>query len=165
MRFRVNKWRNEDELLGISWRNYCCSVNFIYLVTRGKNALFKFMKNKYKNMFSITIIAIIYVINNNFLKTYILKPKLLHIFLVGHLNDCMASFGMLAYSNLLLSRIGKEIKILKYELIFCLAIGLVWECFAPLIKPSAVFDYIDMFCYVLGGFCYWWLIGRKYDPN
>ena len=120
------------------------------------------MRNKYKNIVAIVLIAIVYVINNKFLKFNIINPKFLHIFLVGHLNDCMASFGMLAYSNFLLEKEGKEIKSLKNEIIFCMVIGAVWEYFAPVIKPTAVFDYYDMLCYIFGGICYWLIIGRKY---
>lgn len=41
----------------------------------------------------------------------------------------------------------------------------MWEGFAPVLKPTAVFDWYDFPAYLAGGALYYLLIGRHFPGN
>ena len=78
--------------------------------------------------------------------------------MICYLNDLICPLFFVSYSNLLLITINKEIKKLKWLIIFGFCSGLVWEFVAPIIKPHAVKDIVDIIFYLLGTFLYWCII-------
>ena len=61
----------------------------------------------------------------------------------------------MAYINLLLHSKGTRIRTLPLILLICLAAGMVWEFFSPLINSRSTTDLLDLACYAAGGFVYW----------
>ncbi len=76
-------------------------------------------------------------------------------FLRCHFNDLCAGVFIMAYINLLLHSKGTRIRTLPLILLICLAAGMVWDFFAPLINSRSTTDLLDLACYVAGGFVYW----------
>lgn len=75
-------------------------------------------------------------------------------FLICYCNDVLAGLVLLAIANSLLAMVGwKPLSLLAGVclLLFC---GVVWECLAPAVKPTAVFDPWDFLAYQCGGGIY-----------
>ena len=74
------------------------------------------------------------------------------LFLRCWANDILAGAAILCWLNLLLGwgRLGR-VRSRMAAAGFLLACGLVWECAAPLWKPGAVFDFLDLLAYQAGG--------------
>lgn len=100
--------------------------------------------------------VIIFYVFNQYYKT-ICPIESLRLFLVCYANDILAGILILAYSNICLSFISKSIIQLPTILWFILGCGFVWEILAPLFKPTAIFDPLDLLAYLIGGIIYWWL--------
>lgn len=116
-------------------------------------------RSSHNYKFSLIIIAVVgllYMINNIFIKTNI--DGNIGIFLKGYFNDLLAPFFILSYSNFLLSFTNKNLYKFSHIVLFCFFCGIVWEFFAPLIKPESVTDILDMICYLIGGILYWVLL-------
>ncbi len=113
------------------------------------------IKQKPINMILICIVLFLYIINNIYLKEN--TSNILNRFLICHFNDFICPLFFVSYSNLLLITVNRELKKLKWIMLFVLCSGLIWEFFAPVIKPSSVTDFIDLFFYMLGTFLYWWI--------
>ena len=98
-------------------------------------------------------ILLLYCVNSFWLKSRVGGGA--GYFLRCHFNDLCAGIFIMAYINLLLS--FKEIRIHRLHriLLICLAAGMVWEFFAPLINSRSATDYIDLACYAAGGLVYW----------
>ena len=99
---------------------------------------------------------------------------LIQRFLICHFNDLMCPLLFISYSNMLLITVNKELTKLTWIMVLGIFSGLVWEFVAPVIKPSAVIDVIDLLFYALGTFLYWCIIKinclftdrrMKYDKN
>lgn len=75
----------------------------------------------------------------------------------NHFNDVLAGMLFPAYLNLImqLSRSDKRFTKPLELVLIALLCGFVWECCAPLFKPSAIFDLTDVACYVIGAMTYW----------
>lgn len=82
-------------------------------------------------------------------------------FFANHLNDVLGGVFFLAYTNLLLSVIGRRIRTLPMTAAYILAWGMVWEYIAPHIRPTSVCDPLDLAAYVFGGCLYWLFAGYK----
>lgn len=75
-------------------------------------------------------------------------------FLRCYCNDILAGLSLLAITNILLAMAGwgpLPFWAGACLLFFC---GAVWECLAPAIKPTAVFDPWDFLAYQCGGGIY-----------
>lgn len=86
-------------------------------------------------------------------------------FLRCYFNDILAGIGLISIANILLALAGW--KQLPFWASSCLLLfsGTVWECFAPVIKPTAVFDPWDFVAYQFGGLLYWLVhcIAHRYN--
>ena len=102
--------------------------------------IFQSIKQKPINLVLMIIVLFLYFLNNTFLKVY--TEGVVQKFLICH-------------SNLLLISVNREMKKLKWIMIFGFCSGLIWEFVAPLIKPSSVTDILDLLFYTLGTFLYW----------
>ena len=78
-----------------------------------------------------------------------------------------SSVFILGFANLLLVRSGLSFRLHRpvHLFPFLLLCGGVWEGFAPLLKPTAVFDWYDFLAYLTGGALYYLLIGRHFPGN
>lgn len=114
------------------------------------------IKKKPINLVLICIVLCLYFLNNLYLKEN--TSGLLQKFLICHFNDFICPLFFVSYSNLLLITVNRELKKLKWIMLFGLCSGLVWEFFAPVIKPSSVTDFLDLFFYSMGTFLYWIIV-------
>lgn len=96
--------------------------------------------------------AIIYLINNYFLKSY--TSGILNYFCICYLNDLICPLLLLSYSNILLLAVHKEINTFTEAVFICFLCGLVWEFLTPVLKSNSTTDLFDIFCYCLGGMMY-----------
>ncbi len=82
-------------------------------------------------------------------------------FLRCYCNDVLAGLVLVAIANILLA-LGGWRRLPFWAgaclLLFC---GVVWECLAPAMKPSAVFDPWDFLAYQCGGGIYFLLYRPK----
>ena len=131
--------------------------------------IFQSIKQKPINLVLMILVLFFYFLNNIFLKVY--TYGIVQKFLISHFNDFMCPLFFIAYSNLLLISVNREMKKLKWIMIFGFCSGLIWEFIAPLIKPSSVTDILDLLFYTLGTFLYWCIIKlfpdrrKKYDTT
>jgi len=114
--------------------------------------------NNKLNIYLIIITIALAIINILFLKK--LELGILTIIFNNHFNDFLGGILILAYINICLSFINKEIKSLIYLIATILLISFVWEYLAIFIKPHSVFDYLDIFAYIFGSIVYWLIINR-----
>jgi len=88
------------------------------------------------------------------LNRFLLAPHaagLFGAFLRGHLGDLLAGAMILAISAVLME-LGRLPRLsLSVGLVILAGACVVWEVLAPLWKPTAVFDWWDMVCYLAGG--------------
>lgn len=117
------------------------------------------IKDNSVDLIILIIVVTLYMINNKYIK--IATIGIVHKFFVSYFNDLMAPMFMLSYSNILLKIVDRRIKKLLHVILFCLAIGSVWEFVAPFIKKGAIADPFDILCYLIGGLFYWRLQNRK----
>jgi hypothetical protein len=108
------------------------------------------------NLVLIVIVLCLYFLNNNLLK--FLTNGLVQYFMICHFNDFICPLFFLAYSNLLLITVRREISQFKWLMLFGFCSGLVWEFFAPVIKPSTTTDIMDLLFYTLGTALYWCIV-------
>ena len=114
------------------------------------------IKLKPVNLILIISVLILYLSNNVYLKNH--TNGSMQKFFVCYFNDLICPLLFFSYSNILLICVSKELKKLKWIMLMGLCTGLVWEFFAPVIKPSSVTDVIDLICYLLGTFLYWYIM-------
>lgn len=127
-----------------------------------KDNMKKTIQNFKANLFDLIIlvtVSLLYQLNNHYIKANTIGIP--HEFFVCYFNDLMAPMFMLSYSNILLRTVGRSITKILHIVAFCLLIGTVWEFFAPFIKRGAVWDPLDIVCYLFGGLFYWALQKRK----
>ena len=118
--------------------------------------LLQMYKFKSKNTFDIILVlitAFLYLLNNFIFKKY--SSGIFYYFFVCYFNDLICPIGFLAYVNIMLSFVNKNIEKLYQLLSFCFLCGLVWEFITPLMKDSSVTDFFDLLCYCVGGVLYW----------
>lgn len=101
-----------------------------------------------------TVFAL-YFLNNNYLKQH--TTGIIRYICICHLNDYLCGVLFVAYSNICLYTRGHYLSKLCHILPFCFLSGLFWEFVAPLIRADSTADWIDVCCYMLGGFTYWLL--------
>ena len=118
------------------------------------------------NLILMVLVSCLYVLNNTFFKTH--TRGAVQYFMICHFNYLICPLFFLAYSNLLLLTVNKELKRFVWIILFGLCSGLIWEFFAPVIKPTAITDLLDLCFYVLGTILYWVILrifpGRR-DVN
>ena len=105
------------------------------------------------NFILCIVVFILYYANNWFFKGH--TSGLLHLLLVCHFNDLLGGIVFVAYANVLLNTRHSMMTKLWHIVLFCLVAGLFWEFVAPFIRKNSTSDWIDVGCYVLGGFLYW----------
>ena len=110
------------------------------------------IKKNPANIILLTLSGVIYFANNNFLKLH--THGILNYFFICYLNDLICPLFFLSYSNILLYAVDKEIFTLCKVIFICFLCGLIWEFFAPVLKPNSTPDLFDILCYVLGGIIY-----------
>lgn len=131
------------------------------------------IKKKPINLVLVILVLILYVSNNAVFKN--IESPIMQYFFVCHFNDLICPLLLLGYSNILLITIKLELKKLLNILLFCSVASFVWEFVAPFFKKSSITDYIDILCYIGGGFIYWLILEidsyfkakgeRLYDRN
>ncbi len=114
------------------------------------------IKQKTINLVLMCVVTCLYLLNNIYLKAN--TGGMLQKFMICHFNDFICPLFFISYSNLLLITINKELKELKWIILFSLCSAFVWEFFAPIIKPSSVTDFLDIIFYTLGACLYWCII-------
>lgn len=90
--------------------------------------------------------------NNRYLKLCFTGPA--RLFFVGYFNDLICPLLFFSYANLLLLTVQKELRRLWHILLIGLCVSAVWEGVAPLVKPTAVADPLDVVCYLIGSAAY-----------
>lgn len=105
------------------------------------------------NIIFMLVVLILYIFNNGFFKTH--TTGIWYEFFVCYFNDLLCPLFFLAYCNLLLITSGRELHKLKDILLLIIICGFVWEFIGPLLKKSAVTDYGDLICYLIGAILYW----------
>lgn len=123
--------------------------------------IFRSIKQKPVNLVLMILVLFLYFLNNSYLK--MCTHGGFQKFLICHFNDFICPLFFIAYSNLLLISVNKEMKKLKSIMIFGFSSGLVWEFVAPLIKTTSVTDVLDLLFYTLGTFLYWCIIKLFHD--
>ena len=114
------------------------------------------IRKKPVNLILMLVVLCLYFLNNLLLKSH--ATGWLQYFMICHFNDLICPLFFFGYCNLLLITADKEIKKLPWILLLGLCSGLVWEFLAPVFKPSAVTDLVDLLCYLLGTFLYWCIL-------
>lgn len=72
-----------------------------------------------------------------------------------YLNDLICPLLLLSYANILLLTRDMELRRLHVILFICAVAGALWEMHISALKPQAVSDVADFFCYLAGGVLYW----------
>lgn len=112
---------------------------------------------------NIIVVAILYLLNNSIFKELVSVDTKLKMFLVCYFSDLICPFGLLSYLNFLFCFLNYRIRRILEIWLWCLCSGLIWEYFAPLLKPSAVSDLWDLLCYLIGGTGYYLLSCVLFD--
>lgn len=110
----------------------------------------------------IVIVLVLYFLNNNYLKQH--TTGIIRYICVCHLNDYLCGVLFVAYSNICLYTRDLYLSKLWHILLFCFLSGLFWEFVAPFIRVDSTSDWIDVCCYVLGGFTYW-LLSKAWESR
>ena len=100
----------------------------------------------------ILLVAGAYWVNNRYLKSAFTGAA--RLFFVGYFNDLICPLLFFGYANLLLLTVGKELRQFRRLLLLGLCVSAVWEGLAPLVKPGAVADPLDVACYLAGSAAY-----------
>ena len=61
--------------------------------------------------------------------------------------------------------VNKEMTNLKTLFFVGLAVGVVWEFGAPILKTTSTTDMMDIVCYVGGSILYWFLLKRNLNEK
>lgn len=100
----------------------------------------------------LAAICALYALNRFCLAPH--SAGLLRVFLAGHFADLLAGAMALAVAAVLME-LGRLPRLsLPVGVAVLAAASLLWEGLAPLVKPSAVFDWWDVACYFAGGGLY-----------
>lgn len=164
--------------MGCGRRNYSGRINFMFsLMTKGQCrtekggiALLCREKESYGvmrkiidsinerplNGILIIFVVAMYLFNNIYLKFH--SRGIMRDFFVCYLNDLICPLFFFSYSNLLLITVNREITKLRIICLISICTSFTWEYLAPLLKPSAVTDSLDIVCYVVGGVIYWFIL-------
>ena len=86
------------------------------------------------------------------------ERRSLKLILQNHFNDFICPLWFLSIANFLFILIGHELTTSTPLLGIGLSAGLIWEYAAPFLNPASVSDPIDMICYLLGTYLYYFLL-------
>ena len=111
------------------------------------------------NGWVIVVVAFLYCLNNYYLKQH--TEGIVRYLLVCHFNDFLCGSLFVAYSNIFLYIRKLLLQELCHIVLYCFCAGLVWEFVAPFLRKNSTPDWIDIGCYILGGFFYWLLLNSK----
>ena len=126
-----------------------------YLFTVLLNKLKSSLKEMPINIILIIIVLALYILNNTYLKHA--TSGIVQYVLICHFNDLMCPLFLMSYANLLLITVGRKVVSLKSIMFIVIPAGLIWEFFAPFIKPSTTTCLYDLLCYVIGGVLYYYI--------
>ena len=118
--------------------------------------LFNSIKKRPINLILIVVVICLYFFNNIYVKDH--TAGMVNEFFICYFNDLICPLFFISYSNLLLLTVGREIKRLKWILIFGFVSALIWEFLAPVLKDGSVTDLIDIVCYMTGTVIYWLIL-------
>ena len=104
----------------------------------------------------ILVCLFLYYANNLFFKSH--TSGVLHYILVCHFNDYLAGILFVAYSNLFIYTRKKMLFKVWHIVLYCFLAGIFWEFPAIYYRKNSTPDWIDVLCYILGGFTYWVLL-------
>ena len=121
------------------------------------------IKKRPINVILLFCVSGLYFINNHYFKNY--SSGNIQLFFICYFNDLLCPLFFFSYSNLLLLTIDKELCKIKSICIVGICVSLIWEFFAPLIKPSSTTDLIDIICYMIGSITYWGITRYMYKKN
>jgi len=77
-------------------------------------------------------------------------------FIRNHLNDTLATVFLLSCLSLIRTLQKRSSSVHFAEMLaICTVASIMWEYVAEFVKPDSTFDYIDILCYFLGGFIYY----------
>ena len=102
------------------------------------------------------VVITVYVAN-----TFLGKPNFNGAFLHCYLNDLFAMPFILAYTNLLISWVGRRSTGVTTSIqITCLTVFCVtiWEGFAPMLLATSTRDIFDVVAYSFGSLCYFMIV-------
>ena len=114
------------------------------------------IKQKPINIILMAIVLCLYFLNNTVFK--FCTRGIIQEFMICYFNDFICPLFFISYSNLLLLTVGREIKRLKWILIFGFVSALIWEFLAPVLKAGSVTDITDIICYMTGAVIYWFIL-------
>jgi len=123
--------------------------------------IFLIIKKRPMNAVLVGLALILYFCNNYFFKK--ITVGRLNFFMICYFNDLICPLFFLAYTNILLLSIGKELTKIKWILSYMFFIGMFWELIAPIFNKDAVTDVWDLGFYMCGSLIYWMLM--KYFQN
>ena len=116
---------------------------------------------RFRDISTLFTILVIYIFKPLILTVLDNSRILTHIYR-AYFHDILAGIAIMAYINTLLNFFGfKVIKSIYHSVSISLLCGIVWEFFAPFLKNSAVFDYLDLIAYCVGASLYQLLINNK----
>lgn len=115
------------------------------------------------NIILLVCVIGLYFVNNHYLKAHTMGN--IRLFFICYFNDLMCPLFFFSYANLLLITVNKELHRFWSIIAVGICTSLVWEFFAPLIKPSSTTDLVDIICYMSGSVIYWAILHfmRKKD--
>lgn len=128
--------------------------------------LLNVIRKKPINLVLICVVGVLYMLNNNFLKSS--SPDTVRWFFISYFNDLICPLLFFSYVNILLLTKNLELSRLRHIIPFCVVVSVVWEFGAPLFKPSSTTDFLDIVCYFKGSISYWWIlkkVNNKADCN
>lgn len=137
-------------------RSGTCCIDYIcdrWLMLRKIGASIKALP---VNAVVCCITVALYFSNNLYFKAH--STGIIHMLLVCHFNDFIGGALFVAYTNIILYTRKMLLKKLWQISLFCFTAGLFWEFVTPLFRKNTTSDWIDVACYVLGGFVYWLLL-------
>ncbi|MCI2063202.1 MAG: hypothetical protein LKJ83_10660 [Eubacteriaceae bacterium] len=122
----------------------------------------EFLINKKRIITDVMVIfcaSALYILNAAVLKPF--TSGFFNYFAVCYLNDFIAPCVILAYIDIIGGMGGIHIRGFAASEAMALTAGMFWETAAPLIRPDAVSDPLDVAAYAAGGVVYWFVCGRR----
>ena len=116
------------------------------------------------NLYLLLIALAAYCFNRFCLKPYLCRleeSSVIRYFFVCYFNDLICPLLFFSYANILLVSINRELKKLSLILLIGFGTSIIWEFVAPLFKPTATTDLVDILCYMIGAVVYWAVLRRS----